>query len=54
MYLHGNGAPSRLGSFQFTKFHSELANGDVDLVFVLFLYKRIDESLVESFVSFYS
>lgn len=53
MYLHGNGAPSRLGGIQFTKFHSELANGNVDLVFVLFLYKRIDESLVESFVSFF-
>jgi len=53
MYLHGNGAPSRLGGIQFTEFHSELANGNVDLVFVLFLYKRIDESLVESFVSFF-
>lgn len=52
MYLHGNGAPSRLGGLQFTKFHSELADGDVDLVLVLFLYKRINESLVESFVSF--
>lgn len=52
MYLHGNGAPSRLGGLQFTEFHSKFADGDVDLVLILFLHKRIDKSLVESFVSF--
>lgn len=54
MYLHGNGAPTRLGGLQFTEFHSEPASGDVDLVLVLLLHKRVDESLVESSVSFSS
>lgn len=52
MYLHGNGAPSRLGGLQFAKFYSKFTDGDVDLVLVLFLHKRVDEPLAESFVSF--
>lgn len=54
MYLHGDGAPSRLGGLQFTEFHSKLTDGDVDLVLVLFLHKCVDKPLVESFVSFSS
>lgn len=52
MYLQRNGASTRLGGLQFTKFHSEFTNGDVDLVLVLFLHKCVDKPLVESFVSF--
>lgn len=52
MYLHGNGAPARLGGLQFAEFHSEPASGDVDLVLVLLFYKRIDKSLAASSVSF--
>jgi len=52
VYLHGNGAPSRLGGLQSTEFYSKFTDDHVDLVLVLFLHKRIDKSLVESFVSF--
>lgn len=53
MYLHGNGAASRLGGLQFTEFHSKLTDGNVDLVLVLFLHKCVDKPLVKSFVSFF-